>query len=130
MLVSQELLEGAVRLHGHLGPFLVIGLKMSLLAEKVLGGKPTRCEVKVVKRKPRLCAVDGIKAVIGSDAIVIKNGSGIAAKFSRAEDEWVILKVKKSVVERFEKSTWEKCEEDAREVLRSRNEDLFERIAS
>ncbi|MDH5770220.1 MAG: formylmethanofuran dehydrogenase subunit E family protein [Candidatus Bathyarchaeota archaeon] len=130
MLVSQKILEGAVKLHGHLGPFLVIGLRMSLLAEKVLGGKPTMCEVKVMKRKPRLCAVDGIKAVIGSDAIVIKKGSGIAAKFSRAEDEWVILRVKKSVVERFEKSTWEKCEEDAQEVLRSRNEDLFERISS
>jgi len=65
--ISKELLDHAVRLHGHLGPFLVLGLKMSLRAEKVLGEKPEKCEVETISSKPFLCAVDGIKTVIVND---------------------------------------------------------------
>jgi len=59
--VSQRLLGKAVRLHGHLGPFLVLGLKMSLLAKKILRGKPEKCEVETINSKPFLCVVDGMK---------------------------------------------------------------------
>jgi len=48
-VINKELLEKVVKIHGHLGPFLVLGLKMSLLARKLLGEKPERCEVETVK---------------------------------------------------------------------------------
>jgi formylmethanofuran dehydrogenase subunit E len=70
-IVSRELFENAVRLHGHLGPFLVLGLKMSLRARKILGRKPSGCEIATISGKPYLCAVDGIKAVIGN-AVTVK----------------------------------------------------------
>lgn len=41
-IVSKELLDEAVRFHGHLGPFLVLGLRVSLRAEKTLGEKPEK----------------------------------------------------------------------------------------
>ena len=59
-IISKELLEKAVRIHGHLGPFLALGLKMSIRAEKILGEEPSRCELETVNRKPFLCVVDGI----------------------------------------------------------------------
>jgi formylmethanofuran dehydrogenase subunit E len=67
--ISEELLKDAVRLHGNLGPFLVLGLKMSLRAEKILGEKPEKCEVETINSKPFLCVLDGIKAVTGSVAV-------------------------------------------------------------
>jgi len=60
-IISEELLKDAVRLHGHLGPFLVLGLKMSLRAKEILGEKPEWCAVETVNCKPYLCAVDGIR---------------------------------------------------------------------
>ena len=125
-IISKDLLENAVRLHGHLGPFLVLGLKLSLRAKKILGEKPEDCEVETKNCKPFLCVVDGIKAVIGSDAITVREGNGLSAKFSKAKDGEVIVKVRKALVKKYAEGPWEKSEEFAHEVLRSSDEQLFE----
>jgi formylmethanofuran dehydrogenase subunit E len=124
--VSQELLDKAVKLHGHLGPFLVLGLKMSLLAEKILGRKPSKCEIETVNSKPFLCVLDGIKAVIGSDAVSVREGSGLSAKFGKANSKEVIVRVKKALVKKYAEGPWEKSEEYAYEVIRSDDDQLFE----
>ena len=125
-IISKELLEDAVRLHGHLGPFLVLGLKMSLRAKKILGEKPEKCNVETINSKPFLCVLDGIKAVIGSDAVTVREGNGLSAKFSKAKDGEVIVKVRKALVKKYAEGPWEKSEEFAHEVLRSSDEQLFE----
>jgi formylmethanofuran dehydrogenase subunit E len=124
--ISKELLDHAVRLHGHLGPFLVLGLKMSLRAEKVLGEKPEKCEVETINSKPFLCVVDGIKAVIGSDAVTVREGNGLSAKFSKANSKEVTVMTKKTLVEKYAEGPWEKSEEYAYEVIQSDDEQLFE----
>jgi formylmethanofuran dehydrogenase subunit E len=124
--VSKELLENAVRLHGHLGPFLVLGLKMSLRAVRLLDGKPDECSVETINRKPFLCVVDGIKAVIGNDALVVREGNGLSVKFSKANSQDVIARVKKALVEKYAGGPWEKNEEYANEVMQSNDEQLFE----
>lgn len=63
-IISRELLEATVRLHGHPDPFLVLGVKMSLEAERILGEKPDECEVATMNSKPFLCVLDELKAVI------------------------------------------------------------------
>jgi formylmethanofuran dehydrogenase subunit E len=125
-IISKELLENAVRLHGHLGPFLVLGLKMSLQAEKVFGQKPEKCEVETINSKPFLCVLDGIKAVIGSEAVTVREGNGLSARFSKASREEVIVRVKKALVEKYAEGPWEKSEEYAYEVIHSDDEQLFE----
>jgi formylmethanofuran dehydrogenase subunit E len=124
--VSQKMLDKAVRLHGHLGPFLVLGLKMSSRAKKILREKPEKCEVETTNSKPFLCVVDGIKAVIGSDAVTVREGNGLSAKFSKAKDREVIVKVKEALVEKYAEGPWEKSEEYAYEVIQSDDEQLFE----
>jgi len=124
--IDKELLEKAVRLHGHLGPFLVLGLKMSLRAKKILGQKPEWCAVETVNRKPYLCAVDGIKTVMESDAVTVREGEGLAVKFSGANSKEAIIRVKKALVKKYAEGPWEKCEEYAYEVIRSDDKQLFE----
>jgi hypothetical protein len=124
--ISKELLDHAVRLHGHLGPFLVLGLKMSLRAEKVLGEKPEKCEVETINSKPFLCVLDGIKTVIRRDAVSVREGNGLSAKFGKANGEEVIVRVKKDLVGKYSEGPWEKSEEYAYEVIRSDDEQLFE----
>ncbi len=123
--ISKKLLEAAVRLHGHLGPFLVLGLKMSLHAKEILGERPERCEIETINRKPYLCTVDGIKAVIG-DNITVQEGDGLAARFSVSTGKEAVLRVKGELVKKYAEGPWEKCEEYAYEVIRSDSTQLFE----
>ncbi|MEM2937404.1 MAG: formylmethanofuran dehydrogenase subunit E family protein [Candidatus Bathyarchaeia archaeon] len=124
--ISKDLLEKAVEIHGHLGPFLVLGLKMSLRAEEILGEKPAKCVVETVNRKPYLCAVDGVKAVLGKDSVIVREGDGLTAKFSGVNGAETIIRVKRSLVEKYAKVPWEKCEEYANEVMVSGDSQLFE----
>jgi len=124
--INKELLEKAVRLHGHLGPFLVLGLKMSLRAEEILGEKPAKCVIETVNRKPYLCAVDGVKAVLGKAFVEVREGDGLAARFSGSNGGETTIRVKRSLVEEYSRVPWEKCEEYAEEVMRSSDSQLFE----
>ena len=124
--IDKELLEKAVRLHGHLGPFLVLGLKMSLRAKKILGQKPEWCAVETVNCKPYSCAVDGIKTIMESDAVTVREGEGLAAKYGGANGKEVVVRVKKALVKKYAEGPWEKCEEYAYEVIRSDDRQLFE----
>lgn len=123
-VIPEEMLEKAIKLHGHLGPFLVLGLKMGLLAKHVIG-KPVSCEVITAPKKPYLCTLDGLKTVMG-DNITVSEGNGLSARFENDEGERVVLTVKTSLVKRYVESPWEKCEENAREVMRSSYKGLFE----
>jgi formylmethanofuran dehydrogenase subunit E len=124
--IDKELLEKAVRLHGHLGPFLVLGLKMSLRAKEILGEKPGWCAVETVNCKPYLCAADGIKTVMESDAVTVRKGEGLTVKCSGVNGKEVIIRVKKALVKKYAEGPWEKCEEFAYEVIRSDDRQLFE----
>jgi len=100
---------------------------MSLRAKKILGRKPSRCEIATISSKPYLCAVDGIKTVIGN-AITIKEDDGLSAKFSSAEGKEIVFRVKRDLVKKYAEGPWEKCEEYAHEVMKSEDEGPFESL--
>jgi len=120
----EKALKRAVEIHGHLGPFLVLGVKMGLLAKSLLNEGIQKCEVEVIGEKPYLCTVDGIRAIIG-DGIAIKEGKGITATFHGAEGVQVILTVKESIVKKYAQVPWELCEERAHEVFKESEENLL-----
>jgi formylmethanofuran dehydrogenase subunit E len=62
-----SLIKKAADLHGHLGPFLVIGVRMGSLAKKILNANAEENnEFRVTARLPLLtpftCIIDGIQA--------------------------------------------------------------------
>jgi len=124
--IHKELLESAVRLHGHLGPFLVLGLKMGIGAKKILGEKPERCEVETRNVKPFLCALDGINAVMEGDAVAVRDGNGLTVRFSKANGKEVTFKVKGAIIEKYRRVPLDRCEEGAYEIMRCDDQDLFE----
>jgi hypothetical protein len=125
-LIDDKVLEKAVKFHGHLGPFLVLGLKMSLRAKQLLGDTVKKCEVETVDRKPYLCTVDGIKTVMESSVVIVKEGNGLAAKFIGVDGKELKMSVKRALVDKYATGPWEKCEEYAYEVIRSDDKQLFE----
>jgi formylmethanofuran dehydrogenase subunit E len=124
--MSRELLDKAVGIHGHLGPFLVFGLRMGLAAEKILGGKPQRCEFESINKVPYLCAADGIRAIVGDNALTIREGDGITATFRGAGGRQTSLRVRENMIAKYVNVPWEKCEESAYEVLKESEDELFE----
>jgi formylmethanofuran dehydrogenase subunit E len=89
------LIEFARKLHGHVGPFLVIGLKMGAAAKKALNLSDTECthltaEVAVPLHPPFSCLLDGIQVsttcTIGNQRLQVKNSKTIEATFTRRKD--------------------------------------------
>lgn len=123
MEIRREILDEAVSLHGHLGPFLVLGLRMGLRAVNTIG-MPSSCEVFTVMKKPYVCAVDGLKTIVGGN-IVLHEGDGLSARFDNGEDS-IVIRVRESVLEKYAETPWEKCEENAYLIMGLDDEDLFE----
>ncbi|MDI6691224.1 MAG: formylmethanofuran dehydrogenase subunit E family protein [Candidatus Bathyarchaeota archaeon] len=83
-------IKEAEKLHGHLGPFLVLGVRMGETAKKILkiSHENTSLQVtaKLPLRTPFSCVLDGIQATtqctIGNQKLKIENSSKeISAKF-------------------------------------------------
>ena len=64
---DNPLLVAAGRFHGHIGPFLAVGLRMGLVATERLGRAPMsmKAVVRVMPRPPRSCVVDGVQYSTG-----------------------------------------------------------------
>jgi formylmethanofuran dehydrogenase subunit E len=62
-VVSSTVLRQAVRFHGHLGPWLVLGLKAGAYARKKLAASPFELSARVFcpPSTPYTCFVDGIQ---------------------------------------------------------------------
>jgi len=84
-------LNNAVRLHGHLGPFLVIGVRMGRIAKKNLtpkaeGDVKMQANLKIPLYTPFSCVIDGVQATtnctIGNQKLRIENSRGkISGRF-------------------------------------------------
>jgi len=99
-----EFMSGAVKFHGHLGPFLVLGVKAGLLANSVLGKDCFKTEaiVTTCAHPPNSCFVDGIQFVtgctMGKRNIKLGRGKGTSVLFTK-EDRKLRLKVKNRTLE-------------------------------
>lgn len=97
----KAILDKATDFHGHLGPFLVIGVRMGLIGIRELGVKRNDEQLRVTAMTkdstPFSCVIDGIqvatKCTIGNKKLTVKNSSGIAAKFELQNIEQVTVTV-------------------------------------
>ncbi|MDD2752787.1 MAG: formylmethanofuran dehydrogenase subunit E family protein [Candidatus Omnitrophica bacterium] len=127
-------LRAAIKFHGHLGPYLVLGILAGNLAIKKLNCKKYfGLEVKVwgAHKKPRSCLVDGLQlstgATYGKGNIQKLNGPEIKIEFTNCLSHKKLgLDFKDNLIRQLEQvSTHEKCELLAKKIFRINPVELF-----
>jgi hypothetical protein len=89
---SRKSLAAAERFHGHLGPWLILGLKAGAYGSEELAASPfeLRARVACPPRTPYTCFIDGIQlssgCTMGKGNISHRRASGCSVEFIRTED--------------------------------------------
>ena len=96
----KKLLQQAIDFHGHLGPFLIIGLKMGLVALEEFGLKKyssLKVTVDSSTNPPLSCIIDGIQVAtgctLGRGTIEINN-QGIPTTHFEYQGKKIVIKLK------------------------------------
>jgi formylmethanofuran dehydrogenase subunit E len=105
-------IKEATRFHGHLGPYLILGLLAGECALKKLGCKKyfgLHVRVWGANKKPKSCLIDGLQlstgATYGKGNIRKSNGPLIKIEFlNRLNNKKVELNLKKEVINRLEEA--------------------------
>jgi formylmethanofuran dehydrogenase subunit E len=89
------MIEYARKLHGHIGPYVVIGLRMGAAAKKALNIDDEEytlltAEVSVPLHPPFSCLLDGVQVsttcTVGNRRLQFKNAKNVQAIFSSQKD--------------------------------------------
>ena len=113
------LIEKGADFHGHLGPFLVIGVRMGMIAKRALGIGPKqqtelRANVKIPLYPPFSCILDGIQVTttctVGNQRLIIEDSEEMCVTFSRRDSNRM---VKITFEPRLAEELKEKLSEDA-----------------
>jgi formylmethanofuran dehydrogenase subunit E len=125
----EGLLALGVRFHGHLGPFMVAGIRMGILALRLLGHPGYRgieAEVETGTATPLSCLIDGIQVATGCTTgkgnLVVRDGGRPRATF-RANGKVLHIELKPGVEEKFHVAG--QPEELAHRVLYLPEDELF-----
>ena len=105
-------LKEAVRFHGHLGPYLVLGLRAGEAALKKLKCKKyfdLKIKIWGAVEKPSSCLIDGLQlstgATYGKGNIQKLNGPTIKIEFQNLiNNKKIILKLKNSLIQRLKET--------------------------
>jgi formylmethanofuran dehydrogenase subunit E len=131
-LVPDEVVKGVVEFHGHLGPFLVLGLKAGLLANSLLGKDcfKTRTVVTATPSPPFSCFVDGVQFVtgctMGKGNIKLRKGKRFSVSFLK-EEKTLTLRLRKEILDYISNVSSEKVSRQASlNLLNKSADELFE----
>ena len=105
-------IEKAVEIHGHLGPHVVIGAKMALYAQAILGTSEVSVISEARKEPPQGCMNDGLRAIC-TEVRVSGKGRSCATFISG----------KNSVRISLQKGVSEKLESRLKEIRKKHGED-------
>ncbi len=126
-------LKEAKKFHGHLGPYLVLGLRAGEAALKKLKCKKYfGLEVKVwgINKKPKSCLIDGLQlstgATYGKGNIKKLDGSAIKIEFqNRINNKKISLRFKKNLIQKLEAAKTHKGSESLARQLYKTNYSKF-----
>jgi len=97
MYLSRNLLKSAASFHGHLGPYLVLGLRMGLVAVRTLrphGHRELSATIWTKQSPPNSCLLDGIQissgCTLGKGNLRVKNAFQLQARFLRGNRSLVM----------------------------------------
>ncbi len=131
---ADSFLKKAASFHGHLGPHLVLGLKMGLLAKRLLKGDPfnMRAEIHTRKTPPQSCILDGVQfssgCTLGKGNIKVKEDSEIYGIFFK-DSEKVMIKANPKIITDIKKVPRENLEECAYNLFTMKDDELFDVVS-
>ncbi len=118
MKKNKDFLKRAIEFHGHLGPYLVLGLRAGLYANEILGKDPFKMKAFIETQisPPQSCFADGVQfstgCTLGKGNISIKESEGLKVYFEK-DNKKLKLVLKKEIIEEIGslpsvKEAWEK----------------------
>ncbi|MBU6998554.1 MAG: formylmethanofuran dehydrogenase subunit E family protein [Theionarchaea archaeon] len=128
---AESYLNQAKAFHGHLGPYLVLGLRMGLLATTLLKKShfELQAEIHTPGNPPHSCLVDGIQlatgCTMGKGNITLAEDEEMYGIFS-TDAESVKLSMKKEVLSSIPHAAREELEPFARALFTRKDEELFD----
>jgi formylmethanofuran dehydrogenase subunit E len=104
-----SILERAAEFHGHLGPFLTIGVKMGLIGLEKIGlqkGGSLIVEASLPLRTPFSCIIDGLQittqCTIGNRKLSLRDSEKIQAEFRRKDSgQKIVIALNQSIFEKL-----------------------------
>jgi len=129
--VTGKILEEAVKFHGHLGPFLILGLKAGLFANKILGKDcfEVYTTVETQPYPPFSCVLDGIQIVtgctMGKRNIKLRKGKHLMITFTRGKRRLKISLKGKVLSELKDMKSREESENKANILINQPFHELF-----
>ena len=134
---ARALLDRAVDFHGHLGPFLILGMRMGIIARSML--RPQNQDglsavVFVESTPPASCTIDGIqvasKCTLGRGTIrVVEASDRIAGEFQLEGQAYTITVRPQTLHQLFDRANTANAEvliKMANDVMTASDEELFE----
>ncbi len=130
---SDGILGRITEFHGHLGPFVVVGYRMGVVANRLLGADAfAKTAIALTGGKPpRSCVIDGIQlssgCTIGKGTIGMIDQGEVASIFlSRKDSRRVRISLRQDRLEEISSVQDEDMEELARRLYSLDDEELFE----
>ncbi len=120
---SDDILDRCVEFHGHGGPFMVVGLRMGLVALERLdahGWFDLKCVVRLRWAPPDSCVIDGIQTssgcTMGKHNITVEEQNGVAAEFTKGKER-LEVRLRPEVLERIRKVSKSGEDDDVKSVI-------------
>ena len=130
-MLPNDLLDGAVKFHGHLGPFLVLGLKAGLSGVDYLGKDYFKLKAKVetAPHPPRSCFIDGVQfasgCTTGKGNIEVKASDKVSVEFTLGERK-IKIEVRNDILEALDHvSSNNQAELISKELMQKTDTELF-----
>ncbi|UCE80779.1 MAG: formylmethanofuran dehydrogenase subunit E family protein [Methanobacteriota archaeon] len=129
----EETIKRISEFHGHLGPYVVIGYRMGLVANRLLGNDPFGKAAMVLTgdKPPQSCLIDGIQlssgCTLGKGAIgIINQGTAAAIFISKTNKATARISLKQEIIDRIAATSQSEMEALATELYVTSEEVLFE----
>ena len=126
-----NILDKAVQFHGHLGPFLVLGIRMGLLGRRLLRDAESVI-LRTGVRPPSSCVIDGVQIssgfTFGKGSISVEESSEVSALFigqERSVEVTLRIDVHKDLLESIRAVDVKELEKIAYKMLEAPVNDLF-----
>lgn len=128
----KDMVERGIKLHGHSGPYLNLGIRMGLLALDQLDAKGyfgLSTEVELEYRTPMSCLIDGLQistgCTMGKGNIKVKNNPVPIKVTIKSEQKSITITIKPEIYQLmdFKKNT---DEDLAEKILKMGDRELFD----